>query len=352
MKVFVTSTLEIEESEVKKVVKLLNNVPGELNFIQLKPLHANQYRFYDIKFQNPIEVPPLSFDDFFKLIGFHRDMNGNSNVSPDDFFVIITSIKNEKKWLSSFQNKDIFVNTSNWERYTNNQPHFGIAHQLIENIFQSFMGMDVFKIKDDPNIHEEPIGCLNDLCTNKRQIILKMRTAFICDSCLDFFVSQGHDKKIILHIFKLINSIRNEFVNLDKICKDMTLFDKIIVRKDGIQFGEKVLILQELESAIYIYFLQHSDGVKRSDFLNDDTKKEIVNLYRNFKNYADFDSIEKLCLSIAKGENYFSKVKSQINKSLDDLLGAEIAENYKIISKGIIHKINQGFDPTALHIEL
>ena len=352
MKVFVTSTLEIQSSEVEKVTNLLNKIPGELTFIPLVSLAPEVFKHYEKKFQNPVEVEPLSFQEFFNLIDFHRDMNASSNISPDDFFVIITSIKNEKKWFSSYQNRDVFINTLSWEKYTKNKPELGIAHQIVENIFQSFLGVDVFNVKDDPNIHEEQIGCINDLCSNKAKIILKIRTGFICDTCLDSYINKGNDKKIILHIHKLINSIRKDFVNLDKICNDINLYNNVIVRKDGIQFGEKVLKLHELEMTMYIYFLQHSDGVKRSDFKTRETKQEIVNSYQNFNKLSDFDSIEKVCKSIEDGTNYFSKMKSQINKKLEDLLGVEIAVNYQIISKGTIHRINQGFNPNSLLIEL
>ena len=103
---------------------------------------------------------------------------------------------------------------------------------------------------------------------------------------------------------------------------------------------------------LYIFFLLHSDGIKRSDFKKREIKQEIVDIYHNFNVLADFDSIEQICKSIEEGKNYFSKIKSQINKKLEDLLGVEIAENYKIISKGTIHRINQGFDSSSLLIEL
>jgi len=61
MKVFVASTLEIQYSEVEKVTKLLNKIPGELSFIPLMSLAPEVFKHYDKKFQNPVEVESLSF---------------------------------------------------------------------------------------------------------------------------------------------------------------------------------------------------------------------------------------------------------------------------------------------------
>jgi len=351
MKVFVTSTLEIQYSEVEKVTILLNKIPGELSFIPLVSLAPEVFKHYDKKFQNPVEVQPLSFQEFFNLIDFHRDMNAGSNLSPDDFFVIITSIKNEKKWFSSFKNKDIFINALDWEKYTNNQPQFGIAHQIIENIFSSLLDIDVFNVKDNPNIHEDPIGCLNDLCTNKRRIILKIRTAYICDTCLDSFLEKQNDKKVILHIHKIITNLRDNFINYDKIKSDINPY-KVIVSKSGvISFGDKILKLNALHKALYLYYLKHTEGFENNIFTKEETRKEMYNYYFIFKNTADKKGIDYICDSHASGSPYFITVKSKINTALTNFLGSEMADYFLIKKYGDINKIDERLDKNLIVIE-
>ena len=49
------------------------------------------------------------------------------------------------------------------------------------------VGMHVFYFHHGKNagyVHEEAEGCVNDLCQSKKKIILKLRTADICDLCI------------------------------------------------------------------------------------------------------------------------------------------------------------------------
>ncbi len=52
---------------------------------------------------------------------------------------------------------------------------FGIAYQCIENIFQSLIDLNIENTDLEPNIHKTSIGCINDYCENKPEILMKLQ---------------------------------------------------------------------------------------------------------------------------------------------------------------------------------
>ncbi len=56
-------------------------------------------------------------------------------------------------------------------------------------------------------VHQQPIGCINDLCMEKREIILKLRTADICRNCMQVLRNQLSDQ-YIRHARNIMESLR------------------------------------------------------------------------------------------------------------------------------------------------
>lgn len=352
MKVFVSSTLEVPLVKVQKVIEILSAIPGEITFHALPSIAPEIFEYLDVKYQEPSRVEPLSFAEFFELIKFYRKMNSGAKIGTADYFVLLTTIRNEKKWFSAFQGKNVFINTLEWEKYSNKDSEICIAHQIIENVFTSSLDIDCFRIKEFPEIHQDPIGCINDLCNRRSQIILKMRTAYICDSCMTSFLEKGNDRKIVLHIIKILNHLRGEFIKLDVLYENIKLYNKIIITRNGIQFGEKILVMQDLMMALYIYILKHPKGVSRKSFEDRITINEMVGIYQKFNNVGDEESIRKMCDSIAVGSNYYYKLKSSINKIIRQKLGDDVAQYYQISNDGYKLRIHQLFDPNTLESEV
>ena len=63
--------------------------------------------------------------------------------------------------------ENIFIYGEEWEYYTKKDAKYGIAYQVLENIFQSLIDLNIDDVDNEPNIHVPSIGCINDMCMDK-----------------------------------------------------------------------------------------------------------------------------------------------------------------------------------------
>ena len=139
---------------------------------------------------------------------------------------------------------------------------FGIAYQVVENIFQSQIGLNISDVDKDPNIHMESIGCINDFCENKIDVMLKLRTAEICKSCL----KRAEEKKvyplILDHISRIIRNTKEKFVNSNKI-ESTVKPDNVYIDPDReVKIGNKEVGLDPLNKVLFIFFLKNLQGIE------------------------------------------------------------------------------------------
>lgn len=227
MKVHITATPEITPNEIDEIIAVLSAVKGEITFISGVPFTARQMRLRFHDYNGSENVDPFSFADFFHLCDSY---SSNNNLPEDEFVVVLSSIQNEKEYISAFKNNYIFVRTTDWEKITKKDAKYGIAYQIVENIFESLIGIDIDNVDNDPNVHHSSIGCMTDMCDYENDVILKLRTAYICDSCLDRAVENNVNNRIILQIQLIIDNIRVEMMNFDRIKKELAP-DKVSIRK-------------------------------------------------------------------------------------------------------------------------
>lgn len=181
MKVHITSTPGYPSESIKAVKKLLSSVKGEITFTDEEPFTKAQLLLCSPLFHDLNKKSRLSFDALFNLAKTFRAIK---SIPSDDFVVLISEYQNSQYWFSGTTNRDIFVDSNEWEYLTDKDSMYGIASQIVENIFQSLIGIDYRSAENDPNIHLKSIGCINDMCGSKPEIMLKLRTGYICNSCL------------------------------------------------------------------------------------------------------------------------------------------------------------------------
>jgi hypothetical protein len=343
MKVYLTSTPEVESSEVKEVFDLLTQVVGPIKFKQLPSLSTKEIDAFvelDDSFEN---VRLLSFDGLFNLCTAYRRFYFQSQgISKDDFVVVLTAIPNEHKWFSAFRGKNIFININDWESFTGKNQKFGIAYQVMENIFQSLLNLNIElgEVESEPNIHWHPIGCINDMCQNKRDIILKLRTADICESCQERFINSGNSIELGAHIQGEIENIRKGIVS-KFLEKGDVIPKKIEVRKVGKIY--KVFIegfnvhvdFEAIARALYIFYLKNLDGVSQHDLVKN--YNELKNIYFKSRRGGDETTLKNL---IAVHDSSFYSTVSEINRNLNKMLGEALVEFYLLKKHNNLYKIS------------
>jgi hypothetical protein len=329
MKVHITSSPEFDFNIVKQVVSILNKTKGYLEFSLEEPLTSEEISLVNPKFKTPQTIESLTFDEFFQLCQGYRTITKRTlNKQNDDYVVMITSIHNHKDWFSAFHEKDIFIYGLDWEYYTKHDDKYGIAYEVVENIFQSQIELNIDDVDNETNIHAPSIGCINDMCTDKVDVMFKLRTADICDSCIDRAFEKNVDPLLLQHIIHLIEDLRQEFISSNKV-KSKLKPEVVHVDSDRtINIGDREFETWPIQKVLFIFFLKNKEGVETQ--LVCDHQDELYKIYDEIRHPADILVIQNMFNKNKLGDPSFGINKAKLNKALKELLGKQLADFYLI----------------------
>lgn len=353
MQVHLIRTPEYAIESFEEVQELLSSFAGPLEFV------ADNYEFtpeqfpFLQKFRDDFRFPiyesdvkkisfqndrgnPLSWTELFSLCEFYRN---TFKVKKDDFVILLTVRKNEFNWFSHCdKNKNVFVHTGDWEYYTKAPQKFPIAYEVVMNVMQGLMKLDITQ-NPNPHIHLEPLGCMNDFCQNKQQVILKLRTGDICSECLEKMREERVNDEIINQSLDIFEAIRNQLLFKQGFTRNLKPKPIRIDTKGKITIGEKVIKLNPLESTLFIFFVTNSNGVTLNELQN--FRDQLLNIYLIIRPGGEASKIDNLILPYHNNVSTFSVNKSRLNRKLRDELGESLANFYYLDgNRGETFKIN------------
>lgn len=265
MNIHLITTPNIEKSEIDNVCALLSKEKGGLKFFSIGSfLNSEMLRHTDSIFSHVNENSSLEFNDFFKYCNLYRTFEPEKKA---DIVVFITNTQNNDGYFSAVDGNNVFVYTGYFQRVDDEAPiQYAIAHNILVNVFQSLLGINEGEESSYPNIiHQHTIGCINDFCSKRSQIIIKLRTGYICDTCLDYATELGINNDIIIQIYLLLKELRENFTNFDRIKDRLKPEDLRITNQGSIFVGDKELKLSITQKTLIIYFASQPCGQKISE---------------------------------------------------------------------------------------
>ncbi|MEI8110217.1 MAG: hypothetical protein WCH59_04430 [Chitinophagia bacterium] len=341
MNVYLIKTPEYDIENFEEVQELLSSFDGPLKFIADNyEFNPEQFPFLQ-KFSDDFRFPanesdirkinfeedggnPLSWLELFSLCEFYRN---TFKIRNNDYVVLLTLRKNALNWFSHFdENKNIFVHTGDWEYYTKAPQKFPVAYQVVENVMQHLMSLDSEQIPN-PNIHIEPLGCMNDFCQNKQQVILKLRTGDICHDCLSKMQEENVDDEIVNQAIGIFEVIRTQLLFKQGFTRNLNPKPVKIEVTGQIIIGEKKIDLNPLESTLFIFFLKHKEGISLNNLQIH--RQELLTIYKKIRPSGEESKIDELIKPYHEGGS-FSVNKSRLNKKLKTELGEPLANFYLI----------------------
>jgi hypothetical protein len=327
MKVQITSILGYSKENIEQVTTLLSEVRGEISFSSCDPITPEQMTLIDDKFEDFNEVKSLSFQDFFKIANKYRVMK---SIPKEDIVVVLSTVKHDLNWFSGGSINNIFVDTRGWEYITDSDSKYGIAYQIIENIFQLLVGIEYDNAITDPNVHHISKGCINDMCISKMEVISKLRSAYICVSCQQRAINMNVNTIILLQIISTIQRIRDGLMNFDLILKLVDPLPTVVHEDGNVTIGNKEIKLQAVLKTLFIFYLYNLDGVRVDSLEERENKKNLTNIYRAVRITGKLDPVENLCIPQNIPGSTFPKVRTETNKYLIKVLDKALSEYYLI----------------------
>ncbi|NQW27895.1 MAG: hypothetical protein HQ474_08285 [Flammeovirgaceae bacterium] len=303
MNVYLISTSEVDKELISNVKNLLLGFEGPLSF------HAEQH----IEFNTMEEDRVVSWEALFSICERYRS-NYNS-VKKEDYIVLLTDRKNERSWFSAFDHKNnLFIKTSGWETFVTIDRLYPITYGVVSGILQSMMQLDLSG--DDKNIHKRSIGCMNDLCKEKIDVSLQLRTGDICNSCIKAMLEKGIDKDIIWQAKKVFKQISDDSRFLNNFIYEEPPKEVTVTEEGSILIGDTLLKnLNAQQKALYtLYLLSHPDGIKDIDLLDNKLKNKFRYLYQRFSGKNNISEKQIKNIMVDRTSDIRSKIKDIIMK--------------------------------------
>lgn len=340
MNIHITCTPEFSEDKLDEIVALLSSVPGELKFFKGRLLSPSRFNRLNANIEDISTVKSLTFEEYFDIIQGYREL---MEISESDFVILISSIRNTKHWFSAFNNRNIFVHGVEWDLFTDVDSIYGIAYQCVENIFQSLIELDIDNHTAETNIHRTAIGCINDFCGYKPDILKKLQAANICPSCYERALRKGVSDFITAHIVEIMERIRREFVISKRFSRQAQLSKIRIDNKGDITIGDKFIDLEIVPKVMYIGFLKNISGFTFDQMCPN--VQQFEKIYKILRKNIDEYSIKKMCCRKIKYGNTVERIKptfqtnrTKIKKALNMELTSILTNYYHINLIEINHK--------------
>lgn len=210
-------------------------------------------------------------------------------INPDHFVVVLTEQKNEPNWFGFIDStlKNIFVCESNWTGYFRYsvESYLPLSHEIICWIIRA----NLFKNQKEliQNIHQEDRGCIMDLNRSKSQISRKMKSIEICADCMDYFKTEiSPVYSVLSESLKIINFQLKQLTHVLSTSKPSRIVLKGEKCKIFMEDYQNIKVnLEPLQMAVYILFLNHTEGIDVSNAFTKADKtltpihQELVTIY-------------------------------------------------------------------------
>ncbi len=376
IKAHLIRTAEVDEEIFTSVVQYLQQFKGEVEFIHHydtieilgKPKRVIKKNDDDFDKQDFVELnktsPPelmmdasrLDFQEvnaypwqkFFDLIKKFRKKKGAVvqqekiasqslnplSISKDDHVFILTYQANVEKWFvgSEMHNgRNHFIHLLYWNHYILSEPVYPVAYHVMSTILKNQTFGDISGYL--PLTHQSPKGCMMDMCWNKSDVILKLRTADICPDCMKAFVNHAVNRNLLRQALQVFDHVRVQVLFRERFLTVQTLPTlHINLATSELSFPELSdlkVSFRPLEMTVYAFFLRHPMGIILSYL--PDYYEELLSIYLSLTPHVDIDQARDRIADLTNPlSNSMSEKISRIKAKLKIMLGEEIAQPFFI----------------------
>ena len=281
------------------------------------------------KFTFPLSRKASKWETLFAKCNNYRLSRG---IGDDDFVILLTEISNDKNWFASLDEKmpfNGFIHTADWNHFIKCQDSFPIAYEVIALVLQKHIFNDYVELRT--SVHIDPIGCVSDMCLEKKDIKLKLRTADICADCMNKLKVKLSFAEIH-QALNIMESLRVKMLFSQNFKQNVPLSKLVIDERKRIflpDFGNIEIKLRPLEKTLYLFYLNHPEGVGLS-FLRG-KREELYEIYTSLSSIGNLQEMKNRIDDMTNiTSNSAAEKISKIKAAFVKAIGEELAKNYYI----------------------
>ena len=373
MRVHVLKSVEVSMARYEELMELLDSIPGPVSFVATEYIPTFEDDEHEVRIINKpteeeledIDFPDVSFDScslaseeisvmemrmeiessysrpfelevytwndiFEKCLNYRRIMD----IGDDDFVVLITDNGNEYNWFTGHDligKRNLFVQSSGWGFFTEGQSKYPVAYHVVSGVLRYLMVDNLNELTK--MVHRSAIGCMNDLCIDKKDVMFKMRTGDICPACINRISKRGISPSWVSQLFGIMEATRTRLLFRDRfeVTQQVSRIAIRGVRKEIylIDFGNAQFKFTPLEKTVYFFFLNHPEGVEFNRV--QDYYQELLNIYSELAPTKTSEQIEASVSALCSPlDSSLSEKVSKIRSKIISVVGDRMSEYYII----------------------
>jgi len=342
----------VEDELFAGVVSLLQAIPGPIQVVGVadypRPQHHilnsldEHMRHERIEWDRARKIPrrimsgkftaphdAMHWSHFYRKADEYRR---DEDVPTEDMVIVLSELSNHRNWFSALdmaKPTNGFIHTADWEMFLHAPAMFPVAYEVIALLLQRpiYANEDLFKRL----VHDEPRGCIDDFCQDKKQIFLKLRTADICQDCMDEF-QKHHPIPVIDHALAIMESLREKMLYAQNFRQNSPPSPLLITRDKRIflpEYANMEIPLTPLEKTLFLFFLNHPEGVLLTDLC--DHREELYAIYASLATNGGRVQLKRSIDGMTNAlSNSASEKMSKIKRAFETNAGKTLARHYYI----------------------
>ena len=329
MEAFIYRTLDVEEDSYTALLEGANGPLRHLRFSE-GPL-VSQETVTQWAHEACNGDGELETQDIFQVL---ERIRKKADFPPDAVIVLLSRIRHAGNWFSLGEGNSHYMHADDWNLFTATSFRLPVTFLLASNIIMRGMFDTLEELAY--RAHQEPRGCLLDMCEEKKDISLKMRTADACPECMARIrsrVKSGHmDAKVAIDCFRLMDMVRRDLMYRRRWRLDVQPGAlRISGYAQQVDLPGKRVALSPIQRALYQFFLLHPEGVRLVDLRDAANMEQVMALYFPIATVGNMATQEATIRGVLLDvEGKLQQHLSRIRRAFRQALGMDEAEMYVV----------------------
>ena len=277
MEVFIYRTQDVEEDSFAALLEGANGPLRHLRFSEGPVVSLEAVT--DVVRASANAGGSIETDAIFECIAQIRK---RADLHPDAVVVLLSRMRHAGNWFSLGKGNSHFIHADDWNLFTATSFRLPVTFLLASNTIMRGMYDTLPEL--ERQAHLEARGCIMDLCMEKKDISLKMRTADACPECMERIRSRiqaGHlDAKVVVDCFRLMDLVRRDLMYRRRWRLDLEPGRlKVSGYAQQLDLPGCRVHLSPIQRALYQFFLKHPEGVRLVDLRDAHHVAELTRLY-------------------------------------------------------------------------